>query len=140
MEIVPLRNVGPLLFGVSARDVEEIIGPSSSSTAAEQWNILEFEGDEIMAAYFRSGKLSSVMIRPTVDTTLWGKSLVGISASEIDQLIKEHGGTAKHVAGCHPAIRDRLDLPELGLFFYLDGGRCDSIVVGQGTTGMRPAT
>jgi hypothetical protein len=138
MTIEPGRSVGPVGLGTSIRDVESLLGTPSSSRDSERegWRCYEYTDKEVGGAYFQNGKLSSLIVVPTEDTILWGKSMFQLPASEIEQLLSVHGHAVSRCPSCHPAVRDRLDAPSAGLYFYLVEDRCDDIVVvepGKGT-------
>jgi hypothetical protein len=131
MIIDPGKSVGPVLFGASIRDIERLLGTPTSRYDAEEWHICEYEGAEIACMSFRHSKLSSVIIVPTQHTLLWGESLYRLPRNNIEQLLLAHGHTVNFLPRTHPAIRDGLDAPSTGLYFYLENGLCDDVIADE---------
>ena len=129
MVIEPGKSVGAVSLGSSIRVVESFLGMPTSARDIEDWYISEYSDKEIAAAYFFHGELSSMIIVPNEETILWDKCIFRLAVAEIELLLSSHRQEFSRCPSCHPAVRARLDVSDIGLFFYLVEDRCDDILV-----------
>ena len=129
MIIVPGKSVGSLVFGMSVYEVESLLGRPTSSRAISEFRICDYTGQLAATVYYQRGRLTSVAIEPTKETSLWAVSLYQIPLDDIQLLMSNHGHAASLVPSCHPLVRPRLDVPSAGLSFYFKHDCCEDLVV-----------
>lgn len=133
VRIVPWKTVGSLNFGALPSEVEAAIGLPVQTRYAEGWTICDYGDQEIACTSYYDGRLASMLVAPTADTTLWNRDLKNISQADTENLLLANGHESIRRPRVHTVLRDAIEAPTAGLDFTFTDDCCDAIGVQAAT-------
>jgi hypothetical protein len=133
MKIVPWKSVGSLYFGARPSEVEAAIGMPIETRHGDSWTICDYGYQEIACASYDDGRLSSVLVVPVEDTTLWNRNLKNISQTDIENLLLANGHEIIRRPRVHALMCDAITVSLVGLDFTFTDDCCDAVGVQAAT-------